>query len=321
MSIKIEFKTLFLLLSVCVLPLCFLSCSDEEEPVVEENAEIEILSDKKVFDVYQESTSLSVEFSSTHDWISEVDGNASEWIKINPSQGGSGTHTLEINISENTAEDDRVGIISIKSGKAVEKITVNQEGNRPSIRLLQEEYIVSGSNGGTVEISLKSNIEYEMLLPDLDWISECDLRSLTESTQCVSVAPNDTDSMRECDVIFRNEENNLSVSAHIIQMPQGDDIVTATQFDVSSNGATLVVKTNVDYDFDVELNVAKWLKPTAKISDKILTIDVEKNTGAEGRSAVVVISGGNVKDEFQVYQNNSASTENSGIDDMPIEKW
>ena len=104
-------------------------------------------------------------------------------------------------------------------------------------------------------------------------------------------------------------------------MPQGDDIVTATQFDVSSNGATLVVKTNVDYDFDVEINEAKWLKPTAKISDKILTIDVEKNTGAEGRSAVVVISGGNVKDEFQVYQNNSASTENSGIDDMPIEKW
>ena len=70
---------------------------------------------------------IEVNLLTNKDWSVEVDGSASSWISVSPSQGTAGEYTLKISVSENNTENQRYGILTVVCGDEKREIFINQK--------------------------------------------------------------------------------------------------------------------------------------------------------------------------------------------------
>ena len=104
---------------------CFWSCSSEDEDISKpESNKIEISSSVPV--VIQKEGKATVTFSTNAAWTASVSSSTS-WLKVSPTSGAAGTHTLTLTAEENDTYDERNATITIKAGSVSTKITVTQK--------------------------------------------------------------------------------------------------------------------------------------------------------------------------------------------------
>lgn len=108
---------------------CFWSCSSGDEEIPEptpkpENNKIEISGSVPV--VIQKEGKATVTFSTNAAWTASVSSSTS-WLKVSPTSGAAGTHTLTLTAEENDTYDERNATITIKAGSVSKKITVTQK--------------------------------------------------------------------------------------------------------------------------------------------------------------------------------------------------
>lgn len=70
---------------------------------------------------------IEVNLVTNKDWSVEIDGSASSWISVSPSQGTAGEYTLKISVSENNTENQRNGILTVVCGDERRDIYINQK--------------------------------------------------------------------------------------------------------------------------------------------------------------------------------------------------
>ena len=108
-----------------------------------------------------------------------IDDKAKEWISYVGSRALS-TSYLKFKVSENQG-DKREGIITISDGTLAEKVTVYQEASGPTIVLTKNEYVVS-SEGEEISVEVSSNVDVEVQMPDVEWITENKSRAFSTHT-------------------------------------------------------------------------------------------------------------------------------------------
>lgn len=271
--------------------------------LVQKQKDALLLSSNKI-ECNSEGGNIVVDINSNVSFQFDIEDSCSDWIKVNENRALIKS-SLNIIIGKNDNMTKREGKITIKGESLDEVISVYQEGFEPTIVLSRNEYkINSGEN--TIKIELKSNVDYEMVLPEnVDWIKQSETRALSSYTHYLSIAENDTYEMRETEICFTNSKYNVEEKVKIIQMQRDAILVAQNEYFISAETSRLEFDVNTNVDFEVETSVS-WIKHKGWNSRSLVIVPVrlelDENTSLESREGYVYIRYGDILQTIKIVQ-------------------
>lgn len=236
-------------------------CSAQVKVVQAEKGIFELLTTE--FSLGPEGGSAAVEVNTNVDYTYTV---SDSWIL-----DGEG---LEFEIAKNLAPEERTGKIEFSANGYTYEVTVRQEAAILEVEPLQLLFPVDGGEGS---FTVSGNIDYEISVPDEEWLS-C---AIDDGTCVVTVAANSSDADRECSISVVSEDYEREIKVAIVQ-PRSDffDLLTP-EFHIGPDMAQLEIEiaTNIDYIYTVSED---WVEDAGD-----LKFAVARNTTAEARECTI----------------------------------
>ena len=241
------------------------------------------------YEVAQEGGQIEIEVKANIDYQMEISETAKSWITEASSRAlTTYKHTFDIALNEDA--EKREGEITFKSGDKVETVKVYQAGGA-LILLSQNEYTVSDA-GETISVDIKSNVEYGIQMPDVDWITdEASSRGMSSHTLKYVIDSNEDYDARSAEIIFYDKNSDLKETLKVVQAQKDAIIISEKNFSVSKEGGTIEVKVNTNVDFEVQIpSDATWVSQTDSraLSKKSVYLKVAENTGDDAREVEIV---------------------------------
>ena len=245
------------------------------------------------YEVAQEGGSIEVEVKANIDYQLEISEVAKGWITEAKSKSRAFKVTNHnFNIALNEEAEKREGEIIFKSGDKVETVKVYQAGGA-IILLSQNEYRVSDT-GETISVEIKSNVEFGVQMPNVDWITdEASSRGMSSHTLKYVIVPNEGYDSRSAEIIFFDRGSNLKDTLTIIQAQKDAIIISEKNIIVNKDGGVIALKVNSNVDFDVQIpSEITWLTKieSRALSEKEICLKVSENLEEESRSATINIT-------------------------------
>ena len=270
--------------------------------ITQKYAEALLLTTNK-YELSQDGGTIEIEVKANIDYEMEIAESAKDWITEAKTRALT-TYKHTLTIATNEEVEKREGEIYFKSGDKIETVKIYQEGAEAIIVLSQKEYTVSDT-GETISVDIKSNIEYDVQMPDVDWISaETPTRSMSSHTLKYIVSPNDGYDSRTAEIVFYDENSDLKETVKIVQVQKDAIIVAQNEYIVNSDGSNLEFEVSANVDFEVTTSV-DWIKQnveTRSLDSKPLSFTIEDNTAEIDREGIITISSGELKQEIKVKQ-------------------
>ena len=254
------------------------------------------------FEVAAEGGTVAIEVKANVDFSYSVDGASQSWIKYQTTRAMK-TSTLVFDIAENDSRDKRQGTVTISSGALKEVVTIYQEGAKPTIVISKSEYVI-GSEGGSVAVEVKSNVDVSVELPsDVEWLSESTTRAMSTNTYYFDVAENTGYDQRSATIVFTNKADNLTEEVTITQAQKDAIVLAKSEYEIGADGGALdfEIQTNVDVTVNTS---ATWIKQvmTRALESKMLFFDIAANDAQEAREGTITLSGGAATQTITVKQ-------------------
>lgn len=258
--------------------------------VVQKQLDAILLNSEKV-EVGSEGGTIQIGVKANVEYGIEIAEESKGWIKDSSSRSLTAySHTFTI--SPNETSEQRRGIISFKYGDQCENVEVFQEGTGSVLLLTQKEYFVSAA-GETIKVELKSNVEYEMEMPNVDWLSlSGDGRGVSSHTLNFIILPNDTYDERKASVVFYDKNSDLKEILVITQGQKNGLSLVDKEIVVEQEGGQIAVSVNANVDYQIVIpEVAKeWI---VEYESRMLDMRkhifiVSPNEGFDERSAEIL---------------------------------
>lgn len=245
------------------------------------------------FEVGKDGGTIEVEVKANVSYDVEIPVEYSNWISQIPATRGLTTTVLQFDIAKSDEPDVREGKIIIRSGELSETITVYQTGEKVLI-LNQKEYTVS-DQGAVIDVEVTSNVDYEIVMPAVDWISETrKTRGIITNTRSFAIAANSTYDVREAEIVFRDKNSGLQEKVVVYQM-QKDAILVAKKsynFDNKGGQLALTVQANVDVDVEIPEASQEWISQapqTRALTERTLNFIIAANEGYDKREGEIIV--------------------------------
>lgn len=200
---------------------------------------------KSKFEVSAQGEQIAVEVNANISFEYEIAQADKSWVSYVGTRAMT-TSRLLFSISPNEETATREGTITITSEIGKETIKIYQFGASPALVLTQKEYIVP-SDGQTIKVELNSNVDYEVAMPSVDWITESPTRAISTHTHYYTIAENLYGEDRSSEIHFRCREHNI------------DEIVVIRQSSVQSIEPPLLTDEEGPYYAISSLNHLIWL--------------------------------------------------------------
>ena len=233
----------------------------------------------------------------------EIEESAKSWLTaVSSSTRGLTTSTLSFQVAENPDVSVRQAVITLRGNDLREEVTVYQAGSEPAILLSQKEYTVP-SDGETIQVELKSNTSYKVVMPDVPWITEVSTRAFSAYTHYFTVAVNESYDARTAEIYFVDEENGLQEKVTVTQVQKDAIVIAEDEYTMDAEGGRLEFTVNANVDFSVETSV-DWIQQvdTRGLAEKPLQFNIAENTTEASRQGVITIRSGELKQEIRVIQ-------------------
>ncbi len=186
-----------------------------------------------------------INFYATADWHIECDD---EWITATPSSGSIGDHTLTLTAAPEESGEERSTVVKIMANGKVFPIQVSQL-NKERFDIAEEcaqEIHALEAKGGTIELSLATNLEYKVNISvGGSWVEVADTRSLMrDETLTFNIAENTTNATRIATVNIQDVRYDKPV------------LYSFTVVQYSESQSTNVIKYTSEIDQPIELSEA-----------------------------------------------------------------
>ena len=242
------------------------------------------------YDVAQDGATIEMEVKANIDYQVVISETAKSWISEVQSKSRALTtrkHSFTIAASEET--EKREGEITFKSSDKVETVKVYQAGG-PIVLLTKNEYTVS-DQGGTISVDLKSNVEFSVKMPEVDWITEENAsRAMSSHTLKYIISPNEGYDNRSAEIIFYDKNSNATDTLKVIQAQKDAIIISQKTYDVKAEGETIEVKLSTNVEFDVTMPEEDWISQVSSraLTEHTLYFKIDENTGEDDRSVEII---------------------------------
>ena len=174
-----------------------------------------LLLSESEYQVSDKGDTISVDIISNIDFgiqMPDVD-----WIVDEASSRGLSSHTLKYIVSANEEYDSRTAEIVFydKNGDLKDTLKVVQV-QKDAIVVSQKTYNVK-AEGEIIEVKLSANVDFEVKMPEVDWISQTESRALKKHALYFKIAENTGDDKREAEIVFTKKDSQLNESIIIKQ--------------------------------------------------------------------------------------------------------
>ena len=209
-------------------------------------------------------------------------------------------------IDKSEEYDKREGEIIFRSGELEEILKVYQTGEG-ILLLTKNEYIVS-DKGEQIAVELNSNFDFDVKMPQVDWITTTVTRSLSSHTLYYTVAPNETYDKREIEIIYYDRNNkSLADTLKVIQVQKDAILLSQKEYSVGTVGGTIQIeiKANVIYEASIPEQYQDWIHKgtsTRGLSTSGLLFTIDKNQEYDKREGEIIFRSGELEEVLKVYQ-------------------
>lgn len=256
-----------------------------------------------------EGGTFTLEVKANVPFESTLEPDAETWVKPVSSRGLT-SHTLTFTVAPNESPEKREGHLRIFSGSLSETVTVFQEGDGPALLLTQNEYVV-GSNGDTLTVEVKSNTDFEVKLPEVDWLTEVTSRALSSHTFYFRVAPNEEYDARSTEIAFVDRANQLEETVRIQQVQKDAILVACNEYQVDPAGDSLSFSVNANVNFTTHI-VGDWITSVAAsrgLTEHPVAFRIAANVSNQPREGKICFRYGDVEQVVRLKQGTQADKE------------
>ena len=232
----------------------------------------------------------------------EADNKTVVWSSGDPS-----VVTVEKGTIYGVAEGTATVTASATDGSGVKgecQVMVSNTGGSPASFRISPDRVEVPAGGGSVEVQVDANIvwTFEIDPSCSDWVKVSDTKAFGTSTLTFTVLPNDDVSAREGVIEF--SADSFEESVKIIQYgTEPFIIISSKEFEVGAEGGEISVE--VQSNIDVSASVADgadWISETDSPSTGTFRFAIAPNEMPDPRSARIVFSGGDLREELTVTQ-------------------
>lgn len=262
----------------------------------------------KNMDFDYSSSEKVLAFSSNVPWTIKVADtrDGSQWCTVTPTNGIAGTSSVIVKVSENTTYDDRNAVITLTAGSVTRSVFVNQK-QRQALMLTSDRFEVPVA-GGTINMEVKANIEYEVKIADdsKDWIHLSSTRSLSSSIVSLTIDKSDEYEKREGHVIVKG--NGIEETATIYQAGEGILTLSKSLFEISCEKQELTIDISSNFEYAINMPNVDWIEEvkggTRGISTHTLKLSISENTDYSERSAKIRVydTKSSLSEDIQIVQ-------------------
>lgn len=230
---------------------------------------------KDKFEVAAEGGDLTVTLQANVECTSTIPSAFQAWIKKAPDTRTMTSQSFRYTVSPNEDSQKREGYIIFSGGSQKDTAYVYQSGKaEESYLILSEDTYNLSAAAQEITVELKTNIDYEVIVPDSvnTWVSHLSTRALRTDKLYFSIAGNEGDDARSAVVIIKEQEGELTDTLHIRQAKQepiastGNFPKTEYLLDCEADSETIEFavpdawQASVSYDGDI----SGWLSLSAK---------------------------------------------------------
>lgn len=260
------------------------------------------------FEIDKRGGTIEIEVKANVAFTVEIPAECISWISRTPSTRGLTATTMQFDIAPSDEPEVREGSIIVSSGSLSETITVYQTGEKVLV-LNQREYTVS-DQGATIDVEVTGNVDYEIVMPQVDWISQTQkTRGIITNTRSFTIAPNTTYDAREAEIVFRDKNSNLQEIVTVYQT-QKDAIVVAKksyQFDNAGGNLTLELQANVDVEVEIPETSQPWISQAPQsrgLTARTLNFTIAANSGYDKREGEIIVKNAQkgLSETIKIYQ-------------------
>ncbi len=211
--------------------------------------------------------------------------------------------TLSFEAAANEDTEPRQATITLTGGGLTEQVTVYQAGTGPTLVLGQREYLV-GSTGETIQVELRSNTDYEVQMPAVDWLTEASTRALSAYTHYFTIAPNDTYDSRTAQIIFTSETEGLADTLTVTQLQLDAIVLAQSEYTVLAAEDTLSfpVQANVEVTATTDVDWITQLPITRALQEQELSFRIDALPDTIDWQGTITLTGGGATQQITVKQ-------------------
>lgn len=259
------------------------------------------------FEVPAEGGTIEVEVKANVDYTSIINDDCKDWIHQSSSSRGLSTTSLKFQIDPTEEYEQRKGEIMIKSGDISETVTVYQTGG--GILSLTEKEFNLNSTEQELAIEVSSNFEYEVEMPNVDWITEVQSRGISTHTLYLHIAENTLYDNRSATLRLYDKNSDISENVVINQSQKGAILFEPQEYEFDENGGSFTINVNSNVNYEVEIPV-DWIteSPNARaLTERNHTFNILPLTQNYDREAKIKFSDSatGTTEEIIISQNRS----------------
>ncbi len=301
-----------------------LTCGNAQQTItVTQKQKDALLVNSHKVEIDAEGGTFGIELQANVNVTYEIEEAAKDWLTASSSSSTRGltTSTLNFQVAENPEESVRQAVITLQGNDLREEVTVYQAGSEPAILLSQKEYTVP-SDGETIQVELKSNTSYKVVMPDAPWITETSTRAFSAYTHYFTVAVNESYDARTVEIYFVDEENGLQEKVTVTQVQKDAIVIAEDEYTMDAEGGRLefTVNANVDFKIDIDADWIRQIVATRGLVERALIFEVDGNNADESRKAIITLKADGFSQVITVVQRGKFQTDGN-IDDIPIQPW
>lgn len=268
------------------------------------------------YEVGQESETILVEVKANISYQVTISSSDENWIKEEKNTRGLTTNTLKFKIEKNEEYEKREGeiIITDTEGNISEYVKIYQSGG--GIILLNENEKNISDQAQSIQIDLKSNFDYGIKMPQVDWIKEeITPRGMSSHTVYFAIKGNEDYDARKAEIIFYDKNNTAtSDTLRITQAQKNAIIISTKKFELSREENTFKAEVSANVDIIIEIpDTCSWISQKIKtrgLEVQKLEFNVAPNEALAGRKGLILIGNkaNNLSDTLIILQKGIGKT-------------
>lgn len=267
-----------------------LKSGDESKTfVVTQKQKDAILINSNKIEVEQKGGAITIEVKANVNYTATIGETCKDWITESSNTRALSSTEKKYSIAANENSEKRDGTITFTSGDISETVHVYQAGG-DIILLSENEYYVDTA-GEDITVELRSNCEYEVEMPTVDWIHTTSSRSMSSHTLYYTIETNETYDSRKAKIVYHNKEKNVADTLTIIQAQKDAIVVNKKTVEVNEKGETIEVKLSTNVNYEMILPDVNWIQKSEKsrgmVEYKEYLIINENNTDSQRENYVV----------------------------------
>ncbi|MEQ2978050.1 BACON domain-containing protein [Butyricimonas faecihominis] len=255
----------------------------------------ELILTQDTYNVSSEGENINVELRGNVDYEVIIPEDVKDWVTQITGRS-SRVDNLIFNIAANPTYDNRSAkvIIKDKNSKLADTLNINQTQVN-AIILTQEKYEIP-SKGQNIKVEVKSNIKYDIIIPDnaREWIKQIQSRALITNIINLSISENTSYEQRAAEIVVKDKNSNLSDTIRITQKQNNTIILTQKKYDIPAEGQqiSIEIKSNIEYDILLSPDAEKWVEKidlSRALATNTLNYNILPNTTYNERKAEIII--------------------------------